>query len=99
MRSKLSHRYPGCIGKASVSVNQRLAVHLAAISMANRSLRRRWVECDDDSVSVLTEAQFEAKLKNAGKMTPYLLFYEKRLCRQPDDCFESLSPDTLSDSS
>jgi len=36
-----------------------------------------WYECDDDSVTVLTQDKFLLKLKNSQNFTPYLLFYTK----------------------
>ncbi|XP_014671688.1 PREDICTED: ubiquitin carboxyl-terminal hydrolase 1-like [Priapulus caudatus] len=44
---------------------------------ADRSGDPMWYECDDDSVSELSQAQFLRILsgEGAGSMTPYLLFY------------------------
>jgi len=36
-----------------------------------------WYQCDDASVSTLTEQQLLLKLKRSRKFTPYLLFYTK----------------------
>ena len=37
-----------------------------------------WLECDDETIHVITRRQFEEELKpNRGYTTPYLLFYQK----------------------
>lgn len=78
LRPRLKHRFPGCMGQSTSFIDQQLAAHLATIVTTNRTQRRRWFECDDETISVLSEAQFEARLRHAGRVTPYMLFYEKR---------------------
>jgi len=37
-----------------------------------------WLECDDDSISVITRKQFEDELSSKqSATTPYLLFYQR----------------------
>ena len=37
-----------------------------------------WLECDDETIHVISRKQFEEELKpNRGYTTPYLLFYQK----------------------
>jgi hypothetical protein len=37
-----------------------------------------WLECDDDSISVVTRKQFEDELSSKqSSTTPYLLFYQR----------------------
>ena len=49
----------------------------ASFSNSNGS-EELWLECDDETIHVISRKQFEEELKpNRGYTTPYLLFYQK----------------------
>ena len=45
---------------------------------SNMASEELWLECDDETIHVISRKQFEEELKpNRGYTTPYLLFYQK----------------------
>ena len=54
-------------------------VQSSASQLELSSLEDLWLECDDETITVLTKKQFDDILgsKKAGSTTPYLLFYQR----------------------
>lgn len=46
--------------------------------LSSNASEELWLECDDETIHVISRKQFEEELKpNRGYTTPYLLFYQK----------------------
>jgi len=60
-------------------VTRTMRTRLSGKSSVADAVRQKyvWYECDDDSVTTLTQDKFLLKLKNSQNFTPYLLFYTK----------------------
>ena len=53
-------------------------VSFLSSSSSSSTQEELWLECDDETIHVISRRQFEEELKpNRGYTTPYLLFYQK----------------------